>query len=113
MKTLLEAIPAEIKDDFPKVVENLNVEYRTTLASDDEASQKKRAALHKRYTAAGGAQDGVVARCHQAARLLRFQAGMTLSPDPVAAEIALEVRRRASAVLQNPMYHETKDRHRM
>jgi hypothetical protein len=38
---------------------------------------------------------------------------MTLSPDPAAAEIALEVRRRASAVLQNPMYHETKDRHRL
>jgi hypothetical protein len=37
---------------------------------------------------------------------------MMLAPDPVQAALAVEVRRRASAVLQNPMYHETKDRHR-
>jgi hypothetical protein len=112
MKALLEGIPAEVKTDFPKVVEQLSVEFRKTLGSDDEAAKKTRAQLHPRFTAAGGAQDTILAKCHQAARLLRFQAGLTLTPDPVAAAIALEVRRRASGVLQNPMYHETKDRHR-
>jgi hypothetical protein len=29
------------------------------------------------------------------------------------AYLDTQVRRRASAVLQNPMYHETKDRHRL
>jgi hypothetical protein len=35
-----------------------------------------------------------------------------LSTDPASAQIAVEIRKQASAVLQNPMYHETKDRHR-
>ena len=112
MKALLEGIPAEIRQDYPKVIEGLNVEYRATLDSDDQAAKKKREGLHRRYTAAGGAQDDILAKCHQAAKLLRYQAGLTLTADTAAAEIAVEVRKRASAVLQNPMYHETMNRHR-
>jgi hypothetical protein len=44
---------------------------------------------------------------------LRYQAGLTRTTDPASAEIALEIRKRASAVLQNPMYHETMNRHRV
>jgi len=112
MKSLLEGIPAQITQDYPEVIEGLNVEYRATLDSDDQAARKKREGLHRRYTAAGGAQDNILAKCHQTAKLLRYQAGLTLSADAAAAEIAVEVRRRASAVLQNPMYHETMSRHR-
>jgi hypothetical protein len=111
MKSLLEGIPSEPPQDFPKVIEGLNVEYRATLDSDDEAAKKTREQLHKRYTGAGGAQDGIVARCHQTAKLLRYRAGLTLTADPTTAAIAREVRTRASSVLHNPMYHETKDRH--
>ena len=112
MKSLLEGIPAEITQDYPKVIEGLNVEYRATLDSDDQAARKQREQLHRRYTAAGGAQDDLLAKCHQAAKLLRYRAGLTLTADPTGAEIAVEVRKRASAVLQNPMYHETMNRHR-
>jgi hypothetical protein len=112
-RSLAEGIPSQVPQDFPKIVEQFNAEYRATLNSDDQAAKKKREQLHPRYTAAGGAQDGIVANCHQVARLLRYQAGMTLTADPAAAEIAVEVRKRASAVLQNPVYHETKDRHRV
>ena len=112
MKSLLEGIPAKVNQDFPKIVEQLNVEYRATLDSDDAAARKNREQLHGRFTGAGGAQDNILAKCHQVARLLRYQAGLTRATDPAAAEIAIEVRRRASAVLQNPMYHETMSRHR-
>ncbi len=113
MKSLVDAIPSEMTRDFPKLIEQLNAEYRATLNSNEEAAKKTRDQLHRRYTSAGGAQDGILAKCHQAAKLLRYEAGMTLSADPTVAEIAVEVRKRASAVLQNPAYHETKDRHRM
>ena len=113
IRSLAEGIPSQVPQDFPQIVEQVNAEYRATLNSDDQAAKKKREELHRRYTAAGGAQDGIVATSHQVARLLRYQAGMTLTADPAAAEIAVEVRKRASAVLQNPVYHETKDRHRV
>jgi hypothetical protein len=58
----------------------------------------KRAELHPRFPAAGGAQDGILQRCHQVTRLLPYQAGMTPAADPATAETALEVRRRALAV---------------
>lgn len=112
LRSRVEGIPAQMTQDYPAVVEKLAAEYRTTLDSDDEPAKKKRAALHPRFPAAGGAQDNILQGCHQVVRLLRYQAGMAPAADPVTAEIALEVRRRASAVLQNPMYHETKDRHR-
>jgi hypothetical protein len=112
LRSRVEGIPAELTQDYPAVVEKLAAEYRTTLDSDDEPAKKKRAELHPRFPAAGGAQDNILQGCHQVARLLRYEAGMMAAADPVMAEIALEVRRRASAVLQNPMYHETKDRHR-
>jgi hypothetical protein len=112
LKSLLDGIPAGLPD-YPNVIAQLNVEYRATLDSDDEAARKKRELLRPRYTAAGGAQDNILAKCHQTAKLLRCEAGMTLTDDPVMTEIAREVRKRASAVLQNPMYHETKDRHRV
>jgi hypothetical protein len=112
MKSLLDGIPSQVKEDYPKIVEELNAQYLATLGSDDEAARKKRAELHPRFTAAGGAQDAVLARCHQAAQLARRHAGLVLSTDPASAQIAVEIRKQASAVLQNPMYHETKDRHR-
>jgi hypothetical protein len=112
IRSLLEAIPAEVKPDYPKIVEQLAAEYRATLDSDDPAARKKRAELHPRFPAAGGAQDNVLAKCHQAAKLVRYQAGLALAADPGLTAMAVEVRRQASAVLENPMYHETKDRHR-
>ncbi len=112
MKSLVDAIPPEMTQDFPKLIEQLNLQYRATLDSSEEAAKKTRDQLHRRYTSAGGTQDRILIKCHQAAKLLRYEAGMTLSADPAVAEIAVEVRKRASAVLQNPAYHETKDRHR-
>lgn len=111
MKLLLEGIPNELIRDFPGVIEELNVEYRTTLSFDDEAHRKAREQLHKRYTGAGGAQDTIVQNCHRTTKMLRYRAGLTLTTDPTSAAIAQEIRTRASAVLHNPMYHETKDRH--
>ena len=112
IKSLLEAIPIEVSPDYPKIVEQLAAEYRATLNSDEPAARKKRAELHPRFPAAGGAQDNVLAKCHQAAKLVRYQAGLALTTDSGATGMAVEVRRQASAVLENPMYHETKDRHR-
>jgi hypothetical protein len=112
IKSLLEPIPTVVTPDYPKIVEQLAAEYRATLHSDEPAARKKRAELHPRFPAAGGAQDGVLAACHQAAKLVRYQAGLALAADPGVTAVAVEVRRQASAVLENPMYHETKDRHR-
>ncbi len=85
VKSLLEGIPAELQEDYPAVVEKLCAEYRATLGSDDEAAKKKRAELHPRFPAAGGAQDGILQRCHQVTRLLRYQAGMTPAADAATA----------------------------
>jgi hypothetical protein len=48
------------------------------------------------FTAAGGAQDTVLARCHQAAQLARRHAGLVLSTDPASAQIAVEIRKQAT-----------------
>lgn len=112
IKSLLEGIPTEMTQDYPKIVEKLAAEYRTTLDSDGSAARKRRADLQPLFPAAGGAQDNVLAKCHQTAKLVRYQAGLMVAADPGAAALAVEVRKRASAVLENPMYHETMNRHR-
>jgi hypothetical protein len=112
MKSLLAGIPTTLSQDYPKVIEQLNAEYRATLDSDDAAAKKKRELLHPRFTAAGGAQDTVLAKCHQVAKLVRYRAGLAPPTEAAASQIAVEIRKRASAVLQNPMYHETSNRHR-
>ncbi len=86
MRSLLEGIPAEMTRDYPKIVEQLAAEYRATLDSDDAEAQKKRAELHPRFPAAGGAQDNVLAKCHQVTKLVRYQAGLTVTADPGTAQ---------------------------
>ena len=91
----------------PDYVAKLTEEFRSTLI---DYEGKDAFARCKKITSAirsvGGAQDGVVANCRVAVKVLRQRAGMAMAVNPGVSEVASELRRRTQRILRNPVHHE-------
>jgi hypothetical protein len=82
-------------------------EFRQKLLSATGAdAYEKCAAQMAKFTAIGGAQDGLVASCRMIVKTLRQRSAMALAADPELKALATEIRARTQVMLRNPTPYE-------
>lgn len=114
LREIVSRIPQEctLQSDHMKSPQHADELARRTLALTsrrEPGNVKAYMQLLKEWRDMGGAQDYVVALCHQVTRKLHQEAGSTAIGDSAAAVLGTEIRQRCRGILRNPDGYEIWD----